>query len=204
MKISDIQSNNKSKNDLEQKEKLDMLLNDNSDSYQINRFEKQKTDNSGSKTYISYEESKNSEDIIPPKTLKRSNSIKLYKKHKKEKEAKDQIKNESTKSIKNNDNNDNIYIEAENDNKSKNIKENKSTKNLKTKKVTFLEPNFLVIINVESYKKFNAENTCKDPFEDMDLGNNIINNINYSNYHKNDKDEDEKERVNCSCSCLII
>ena len=39
MKINDIQSNNKSKNDLEQKEKLDMLLNDNSDSYQINRFE---------------------------------------------------------------------------------------------------------------------------------------------------------------------
>ena len=199
MKISDIQSNNKPKNDLEQKEKLDMLLNNNSDSYQTNRCEKQKTDNSVSKTHISYEESKNSEDIIPPKTLKRSNSIKLYKKQKKEKEAKEQIKNDSTKR-----NNDNIYIEAENENKSKNIKENKSTKNLKTKKVSFLEPNFVIIINVESYKKFNAENTCKDPFEDMDLGNNALNNINYANNHKNGKDEDEKERVFCSCSCLII
>ena len=200
MKISDMQSNNKSRNDLEGKEKIDMLLK-NSELYQINKNDKQKTDNTGNKTYISYEESKNSEDIIPPKGLKRSNSIKLYKKHKKQKEEKDQIKNDSTKSIKNNDN---IYIEAEKNNKNKNIKENKEIKNIKTKKVTFLEPNFLTIIDVESYKKFNAENTCKDPFEDMDLGNNAINNINYSNKHKNDKDEDEKERVFCSCSCLII
>ena len=200
MKISDMQSNNKSRNDLEGKEKIDMLLK-NSELYQINKNDKQKTDNTGNKTYISYEESKNSEDIIPPKGLKRSNSIKLYKKHKKQKEEKDQIKNDSTKSIKNNDN---IYIEAEKNNKNKNIKENKEIKNIKTKKVTFLEPNFLTIIDVESYKKFNAENTCKDPFEDMDLGNNALNNINYSNNHKNDKDEDEKERVFCSCSCLII
>ena len=199
MKINDMQSNNKSRNDLEQKEKLDMLLNNNSDPYQINQNDKQKTDNSGNKTYVSYEESKNSEDIIPPKTLKRSNSIKLYKKHRKEKEEKEQIKNDSTKSIKNNDN---IYVEDERDNKTKNIKENK-TKNIKNKRVTFIEPNFVIIIDVESYKKFNAENTCKDPFEDMDLGNNInnINNINSSNNHK---DEDEKERVYCSCSCLII
>ena len=81
MKIGYIQSNsnNKSRNDLVQKEKMDMLLNNNSDSYQINKNDKQKTDNSGNKTYVSYEESKNSEDIITPKTLKRSNSIKLYK-----------------------------------------------------------------------------------------------------------------------------
>ena len=193
MKIGDIQSNsnNKSRNDLVQKEKMDMLLNNNSDLYQINKNDKQKTDNSGNKTYVSYEESKNSEDIITPKTLKRSNSIKLYKKHKKEKEEKDQIKNDSTKSIKNNDN---IYVEAGNDNKSKNITQNKTTKNAKNKKVTFVQPNFVTIIDVESYKKFNAENTCKDPFENMEIVNGRLVNI-----KKNDDEPNGKAKVLCSC-----
>ena len=51
------------------------------------------------------------------------------------------------------------------------------------KKVKFLEPNFVRIIEVESYKKFNEENTSKDPFDFA-------------------KQIEGKENV--LCSCLVI
>ena len=35
------------------------------------------------------------------------------------------------------------------------------------KKLLFKEPNFVEIIDVESYKKFNEENTSKDPYDHL-------------------------------------
>ena len=58
-----------------------------------------------------------------------------------------------------------------------------------TKKVTFSKTNFLNIINVESYKKYNAENTCEDPFEDI---------------KKTDKNQQSNDHVNVNCTCFIF
>ena len=58
-------------------------------------------------------------------------------------------------------------------------------------------PNFVTIIDVESYKKFNAENTCKDPFENMEIVNGHIN-------IKNNNDDDEADgKTKVLCSCFI-
>ena len=73
-------------------------------------------------------------------------------------------------------NNQNEYI----DNKyfNKDIRKEKMIK-----KVKFMEPSFVNIIEVESYKKFNQENTNKDPFYDT---------------NKND------DKANVVCSCFIV
>ena len=86
--------------------------------------------------------------------------------------------NENNDDIKNFNTNDNNLIE-------KNDK--------KIKRVSF--PNdFVTIIDVESYKKFNQENTCQDPYA------NIINNVNDNNNSNNKKgNENGKEKVVCSC-----
>ena len=60
----------------------------------------------------------------------------------------------------------------------------------KNKKVGFKEPDFVEIFDVESYKKFNEENTSKDPYDYL-LNNN-----------NNEKKEDKKEKVLCSCIIL--
>ena len=62
--------------------------------------------------------------------------------------------------------------------------DNEIKKEKKIKKVKFMEPMFVNIIEVESYKKFNEENTSKDPYE-------------YSNESNNRNDN--KEYVMCSC-----
>ncbi len=62
--------------------------------------------------------------------------------------------------------------------------EKKIKKEKKIKRVKFLQPIFINIIEVESYKKFNEENTSKDPYE-------------YSNESNNRNDN--KEYVMCSC-----
>ena len=109
-------------------------------------------------------------------SIKRNNSIKLYKKQQNERHKKDVNYKEE---VKNND----IYKESSN--------KNRTFKNA-NKKVVFL-PNFLTIIDVESYKKFNEENTCKDPFENMEIINGRI------NIKNNDEEADGKARVLCSC-----
>ena len=53
----------------------------------------------------------------------------------------------------------------------------------KEKKVKFLEPEFVQIIEVESYKKYNMENTCKDPFF---------------------PDNKKEEKTKFMCSCFIF
>ena len=139
------------------------------------------------KSEIKIENKKDDEDddfVLPVKTIKRSNSIKLYKKHQKDKEKKLSLKKESKKEVKNDD----IFAVEENGTK----RPNKSSKNVKQKKVVFL-PNFVTIIDVESYKKYNEENTCKDPFENMEIINGRI------NINNNDDEPDGKARVLCSC-----
>jgi hypothetical protein len=130
-------------------------------------------------------------DLPSRASIKRSNSIKLYKKQQKDKHKKDIINKEEIK-------NDNIY----------NASIKKGTKRaikIAKKKVAFL-PNFLTIINVESYKKFNEENTCKDPFDNIENINNInipiLNGSDDVKIEKNKKDDDEhdgKARLQCSC-----
>ena len=120
------------------------------------------------------------QNIVRPirTSIKRNNSIKLYKKQQNERHKKDVNYKEE---VKNND----FYKASSN--------KNLTLKNV-NKKVVFL-PNFLTIIDVESYKKFNEENTCKDPFYNIELLNHPINIDN-----KEDGDEyDGKVRVQCSC-----
>ena len=157
---------------------------------------------------------------IPKEDRKRSNSIDLYKKQKKDKEKNYKQNKESTKSIKstksnNSQSNNNINILANVNKATDNMLNNKMEKspiknNNKQKKVTFLKHNFVTIIDVESYKKYNEENTSKDPFDDLQFVKNInnINNININininnnniNNKKNEKEGDEnKVRLNCTC-----
>ena len=150
---------------------------------QLRKTQNQLQQNKGNKS----EDKKNANDddvdfILPVKAFKRSNSIKLYKSHQKDKQRRESLKKGSIKELKNED----IYNSMQDNNGSnRTLKTNK-------KKVEFL-PNFVTIIDVESYKKFNAENTCKDPFEDADFLNGNINLIN------NDDEVDGKTRLNCSC-----
>ena len=130
---------------------------------------------------------KDNEGIYP--TIKRSNSIKLYKKHKKLKVQKEEKNKEKNK-------NDNIDKKPQNEII---VKEKEKPEISKIgKKVSFL-PNFLSIIDVESYKKFNAENTCKDPFEDPEFLNSI-----YSTHIKSNGDNNKKDNAYCSCACFIF
>ena len=182
-----------SKNDVSENMDLDMMLNNKAESYRIIKNNKIKANHKGSKKcLIDYEENKDDNDSTLVIRRKRSNSINLYKKRRKNKESKN-IKRISRKDLDNN-------VEKENKMATK-----KSSKNIRGKKVSFLKPNFVTIIDVESYKKYNMENTCKDPFEDMEFSNNMnldhINNKNTRNI-EDDGDLDGKERVQCTC-CIF-
>ena len=184
-----------------QKKKLDNQITDKDDSKANNNkisSPKDKVKNSKSsskspqKNEIKKEQKKNDDEddlVLPVKTLKRSNSIKLYKKHKKEQEIRNSLKKENEKDIK--DKTGDIFnVSVVNGTKLP----GKGSKNGKQKKVVFL-PNFVTIIDVESYKKFNEENTCKDPFDNLELLNANIN----LNIKNNDDEPDGKARVLCSC-----
>ena len=148
--------------------------------------------NSINKDEIKKEEKKedvNDDSVVQVRAIKRMNSIKLYQKHNKEKERRNSLEKEIDKDTK--DKSGDIINVPEVTGKNKPIK---ITKNVKQKKVEFL-PNFVKVIYVESYKKFNAENTCKDPFENMEIVNGHI------NIKNNDDDEaDGKTKVLCSCA----
>ena len=184
----------KSKNNPKEKENLDIMLDNNTESYLIMKCPKIKGIESGKKKYaINYEEiNNNDEDFPKPQKRKRTNSVDLYKKHKRDKEKKIKALKGSSKRL-----NNNIYDNvSENINLSVNKKPIKNGKNAKEKKVHFPK-NFVTIIDIESYKKFNEENTCKDPFEDMEFLNNM-DNLEIKN--KKEKNEDNgKEQVNCTC-----
>jgi hypothetical protein len=170
----------------------DIDNNDKSPKKSKNQSSKTK-DKYSSKNEIKSEDKKNEDDdyfVVPVKTIKRSNSIKLYKRHKKENERRNNLKNENSKDIKETkDKTGNIFDATE---KYVSKRKSKNSKNNRGKKVAFL-PNFVTIIDVESYKKFNEENTCKDPFENMEIVNGHI------NIKKINENPDNKEKVLCSC-----
>ena len=191
---------NKIKNNSKIKDNLDMLMNNNEETYQSIKIQKIKGENNDKKKSLFNNEEINDKDELIPlaKRRKRSNSVDLYKKQQREKEKKN--KKESNKNIKiiNNINNNDVNEVNENTNQNINKKSSKNLKNGKIKKVTFPK-NFVTIIDVESYKKFNEENTCKDPFEDMEFLKKIKN-LNFNINDKEDEDEEDgKARVNCSC-----
>ena len=117
---------------------------------------------------------KESIEFFQANKILRSNSVELYKKHNQKKKK---TINESNTKI-NNNGNDIIEIIDKNNI----LKIGKSNK-----KVSFLKSQFVTIIDVESYKKYNQENTCKDPYEGIINNLDIEHNIN------------ENERVVCSC-----
>ena len=126
----------------------------------------------------------------------RFDSVDLYK-HKRSKKKKKTNKGDRSKNMKNMTLN--LSDSPSNDGNA-NDDSTKSLKNDKGKKVSFLMSNFITIIDVESYKKFNEENTYKDPFEDMEFLKNI-NNLKHFNTNKNEEDiVDGKESVNCTCT----
>ena len=198
-------SKNKPKKNSKEKVNLENMNNNNKESYLILKHKKIKIDRPiKKKRVLNFEEIKNNEEDIPDiRTRKRSDSVDLYKKKRRERERekekekenknKKENKKESTKSIK--INNSNIYNISENVNIRKS---SKSLKNGKEKKVSFSK-NFVTIIDVESYKKFNEENTCKDPFEDLEFLEKIKNGVIRLDDEEEEEESDGKARVNCSC-----
>ena len=177
---------NKAGKELNESDLMDLIYNDNSEEFQNIKSQSIKATNMKKikffKNYVEMDE--NEENIY--KGLKRSNSVELYKKRKKEKNLKN---NQDNYDKSNNNNISKIELLPENTQTDKNGK--------KIKKVSFLRPNFVTIIEVESYKKFNEENTSKDPFDA--LLNNMSNVNNNSNNNDNNKKETDKEKVVCSC-----
>ena len=201
--------------DINENEVMDMIMNNNNDYNQncssrtlkASKIKKNKFFNNGKP--INLDDSDDDEYLAYYR--KRSNSVDLYKKHKQEKllkKLKEKNNNNDTNEINNNvdstainninddkapDTTDNINKINE-DNNNNNIKNGK-----KTKRVTFLMPLFVTIIDVESYKQFNAENTCKDPFEDIIRSGNSSSNNNTTSSSNKDKKLNDNERVVCSC-----
>ena len=129
---------------------------------------------------------KEDDEDLPMRSIKRSNSIKLYKKHKKEKDKKNSSKKENDIEIKNKA--ADIFDISD-------YKKKKKNKNI-NKKVSFPE-DFVTIIDVESYKKFNEENTCKDPFENMEFVNGIL-------VSTKKKDDEPNGKASVLCSCVFF
>ena len=138
-------------------------------------------------------EYKTNSEIIESKISRRINSEKI----RNEKDAPDKIyghKNspinldKTEESLSNNEMNESINLYKKDSTKSSD--ENEIVNIKKLKKVKFLEPVFVKVIFVESYKKYNEENTSKDTFDD----NNDLENVN--------KGKEDKEKV--LCSCIIV
>lgn len=120
------------------------------------------------------------------KPRKARNSIVLYHEHSKNKKkgkSEDEQKNEeegknTINNINNIVNNSKFSSELNSNNKSPKVggAKKKAKKEKKVvKKVNFLEPNFVSIIDVESYKQYNLENTSKDPyFDDVQEGKDSV------------------------------
>ena len=172
----------KTNKEIKETDIMDIILNNNSEDFQNIQSHTIKAVNMKKiKFFKNYVQMDEDEENSFYNKLKRSNSVDLYKKHK-EKQLKKQKEN-------NNDNNNKIEPMTE----EKKINKNDNNKN--GKKVTFLKTNFVTIIDVESYKKFNQENTSKDPYDELVNNNNNINN----NKDDNEKNDNGKEKVVCSC-----
>ncbi len=161
-------NNKKKETGLYNKDKTDITLNNNSEEYLFIRSRSIKDVNMKKiQFYNNYQmnQNENEEDVPLPK-IRRSNSVDLYKKHKEKK------------------------LKKNNENTNYNIIDNNPEKDKKIKKVTFLQPTFVTIIDVESYKKYKQENTSKDPYGDL---------INNNNNNDKKIQDDQKEQVVCCC-----
>ena len=114
-------------------------------------------------------------ELFHTNKILRSNSVELYKKYN-QKEKK--TINESNTNINNNGNDTTEIIDKNNIQK--------------IKKVSFLKTQFVTIIDVESYKKYNEQNTCKDPYEGI------------NNYLDNESNVNENEHERVVCCCFIM
>ncbi len=180
--------------ELNESEVMDMIVNNNTEemitfstrTLKPTSIKKNKFFNNGKPINLN-----DSDDYIPINTRFRSNSVDLYKKHNREKKLK-KMKENNINSI------DNIIINKNDKIIENNVNNNNQKDGKKNKKVSFLNP-LVIIIDVESYKKFNEENTCKDPFDDI-----INNNNNNNNNNVNNKAKKNNENEKVVCSCLII
>ena len=140
---------------------------------QINLNKKQNFQNLEIKIQQSNDESININKTEESLLNEKNSSENIYNKSKRQQIKK--IEND----INNINNNANNKILDKTNNNENNNKDNK-----KKKEVKFLEPQFVEVIYVESYKKYNEENTSKDP------------------YFGNDNNKDEN-KTKLMCSCLI-
>ena len=162
------------------KDILDIILNNDSEVFQniqshTIKAKKRKTINFFNNDQQTIEN--DSELPFPFDRRIRNNSVDLYKRHKREKE--NNIKEQ--KNI-----NNQIYFY----NNSKNNNNNNINNKAKTKRVNFKEPNPVEIIEVESYKKYNEENTSKDPYEYL--------------FNKNKNEKKDNGNAKAVCSCFIF
>ena len=158
----------RSKSVKDQNEILKMLSNNNE--FLLNSRTKLKAENFKKMNNVrGYEQINENEDenYILHHKFHRSNSVDLYKKHKMKKKDKTSTKED-------------VYDYFRKD-----------------KKVSFLKTGFVTIIEVESYKKYNEINTCKDPY--AEIFKNMGGNNNNNNINKNEQKENGKESINCSC-----
>ena len=170
-------------------ENSNININSSTDISQKYKKEKNKSkDNIDNKIEKDSKENEDEEYYILLREKKKNNSIILHKKNLEKNSKKKRKNSEITKK----DLDENNYTVE--DIKPKEI--SKSTKSIKTikKKVVFL-PNFLTIIDVESYKKFNAENTSSEPFDNIGF-------FNPQSRFNNSNDDDGKAATLCSC-CIF-
>ena len=191
--MSQTNNDNNSNRKVDEKDIIDMIIDNNSEDLKNLKSHSLKMKNV-KKSNIFQENQQtnenNADESFP--TYKRRNSINLYKKNKVEKKNNNQNYNLSKTDDKTNTNNLN---EKDITNKINDNSQDIQEKNKKSqKKVKFNEPNFVEIINVESYKQFNMENTSKDPYE------NLFNDDNNNN--NNENKDNGKERVICACFIL--
>ena len=186
------------KQEINENDMRNMQLNKFSDENQLRSQTIRAGDMKNIKVLQNYSRIKESEidKYIPFHKIKRCNSVDLYKRKMREKKLKDKDKI--------NDLNENEKFDEINNlnSNSNNINEKK------IKRVTFLKPNFVIIVDVESYKQFNQVYIPINQFEEISDSNNDKSNDNISSDSKNDNPEknkgtkdNEKEVV---CSCLIF
>jgi hypothetical protein len=129
----------------------------------------------------------NSGNLPQLKVKNKRNSIELNKKQRKEKNLK--LMDNNQKLTENNTMNNIIETEKNipklNLEKKENINNKTENKNKMKKKVTFSDKELVEVILVESYKEFNALNTCKDPYETL-------------------LNEEKKDKEKSLCSCVIF
>ena len=185
---------------------LNLILSKDTKSFIMTKNQNIRVNNLGKEKCLLNYQDINDEIQEIPKKRQRTDSVDLYKCRRNNEKKKTLNRGDSNNSIKYN------VLKLNDSHHSNDITESnqeKLLKNGKSKKVSFLTPNFVTIIDVESYKKYNEENTSKDPFEDLEFLkklNNINNlniniNINNNTNNNNEKDiDDGKERVNCTCT----